>query len=93
MLIVTILAWSQRCRYIRFILYIRTQDFNFTALLCPASALVKETADHVFYLATDLYPVDNPHFHDTDLYSFEDVNGGNKLRTPLFNNFSLKASF
>ena len=61
-------------------------------LRCPASALEKETADRVFYLATDLYAVDNPHYHDAELYPFEDVLGHNKLRTPLFNNLSLKAS-
>ena len=61
-------------------------------LHCTASALEKETADRVFYLATDLYAVDNPHYHDAELYPFEDVLGQNKLRTPLFNNFSLKAS-
>ena len=62
-------------------------------LLCQASALKKETADRVFYLATDLYAIDNPHYHDAELYPYEDVYGQNKLRTPLFNNFSLKVSY
>ena len=61
-------------------------------LPCPASALLQETADHVFYMATDLYAINNPHFHDAELYAFHDVYGHNKLRTPLFNNLTLKAS-
>ena len=43
-------------------------------------------------MATDLYAIDNPHFHDAELYAFHDVYGHNKLRTPLFNNLTLKAS-
>jgi len=52
-------------------------------------ALAKEKADKTFYLAYDLYAKDNPHFHDEDLYGYEDVEGGNKLRTPQINNVTL----
>ena len=43
----------------------------------------------VFYVGYDLYAKDNPHFHDEELYPFDDVEGGNKLRTPQLNNITL----
>lgn len=49
-------------------------------------------ADKVFYMGYDLYAKDNPHFHDADLYPFDEVDGGNQLRTPQVNNFTLKVS-
>ncbi len=51
--------------------------------------LDKEKADKVFYLGYDLYAKNNPHFHHEDLYAFEDVEGGNQLRTPQINNRTL----
>ena len=68
-------------------------NFYHIDLLCPSSALEKQNADRVFYMATDLYAIDNPHYHDAEHYPYEDVYGQNKLRTPMFNNFSLKVSF
>ena len=43
----------------------------------------------VFYVGYDLYAKDNPHFHDEELYPFDEVEGGNKLRTPQLNNITL----
>ena len=43
----------------------------------------------VFYVGYDLYAKDNPHFHDEELYPFDGVEGGNKLRTPQLNNITL----
>ncbi len=57
------------------------------------AALAQEQADKVFYLGYDLYAIDNPHFHHEDYYSFDDVEGGNKLRTPQINNFTLKVAW
>ena len=55
------------------------------------AALRREKADRVFYMATDYNYIDNPNFYHEELYSIEDelFNGD---ATPLFNNFSLKAS-
>ena len=55
-------------------------------------ALGQERADHVFYMATDLYALDNSKYHDPDLYPFEEGIGGNRIYAPLINNFSLKAT-
>merc|ERR1719464_2092592 len=51
---------------------------------------LKENADKTFYLAYDLLPKDNPAFHHEDHYSFDMVEGQNKLRTPQINNITLK---
>ena len=51
---------------------------------------LKENPDKVFYLAWDLLPKDNPAFHHKIYYSFEQVQGENKLRTPQINNITLK---
>ena len=55
------------------------------------AALRREKADKIFYMATDLNEIDNPNFYHEELYSIEDelFNGDH---TPVFNNFSLKAS-
>lgn len=55
--------------------------------------LRQEKADKVFYLGFDLFAKDNPHYHDEDLYSINEVQGGNKLRTPQINNVTLLVSF
>ena len=55
----------------------------------PRRALAQEKADKTFYLAYDLYGRDNPKFHDAKMYSFDDVKGQNKLRTPQINNITL----
>ncbi len=52
-------------------------------------ALDREEADRVFYLGYDLYPRDNPKFHHHRFYSFDEVDGQNKLRTPQMNNVTL----
>ena len=51
---------------------------------------LKEKADKTFYLAYDLLPKDNPAYHHKDFYSYNDVEGQNKLRTPQINNITLK---
>ena len=51
---------------------------------------MRETADKTFYLAYDLLPKNNPAYHHKIFYSFEDVKGQNKLRTPQINNISLE---
>ena len=51
---------------------------------------LKKNADKTFYLAYDLLPKDNPAFHHEDHYSFDMVEGQNKLRTPQINNITLK---
>ena len=51
---------------------------------------LRENPDKTFYLAWDLLPKDNPAFHNKDYYSYEQVEGQNKLRTPQINNISLK---
>ena len=56
---------------------------------CGRPLALKEKPDKKFYLGYDLYAKDNPHFHHEDLYSYKDVKGGNKLRTPQINNISL----
>ena len=61
----------------------------FTYLAYSGLAL-KENADKTFYLAYDLLPKDNPAFHHEDHYSFDMVEGQNKLRTPQINNITLK---
>ena len=64
-------------------------DFFHTYLAYSGLAL-KENADKTFYLAYDLLPKDNPAFHHEDHYSFDMVEGQNKLRTPQINNITLK---
>ena len=54
---------------------------------------LRENPDKTFYLAWDLLPKDNPAFHNKDYYSYEQVEGQNKLRTPQINNISLKVLF
>ena len=61
----------------------------FTFLAYSGLAL-KQNADKTFYLAYDLLPKDNPAFHHEDHYSFDMVEGQNKLRTPQINNITLK---
>ena len=57
---------------------------------CIAQLTLKQKeADKTFYLGYDLNAVDNPHYHDTDLYPFHDAKGGNQLRTPQINNVTL----
>ncbi|TRY73881.1 hypothetical protein TCAL_12804 [Tigriopus californicus] len=51
--------------------------------------LRQEKADKIFYLGFDLFAKDNPHYHDEDLYSYDNAQGGNKLRTPQINNVTL----
>ena len=61
--------------------------YHFTAYKGRA---LKENPDKIFYLAWDLLPKDNPEFHHKIFYSFEQVQGENKLRTPQINNITLK---
>ena len=62
-------------------------NFQFSAYKGRA---LRENPDKIFYLAWDLLPKDNPAFHNKDYYSYEQVEGQNKLRTPQINNISLK---
>ena len=62
----------------------------FHTYLAYSGLALKENADKTFYLAYDLLPKDNPAFHHEDHYSFDMVEGQNKLRTPQINNITLK---
>ena len=56
------------------------------------AALKQEKADRVFYMETDLIGIDNPSFYHEELYSIVDDPLYESDHTPVFNNFSLKAS-
>lgn len=49
-----------------------------------------EVPDKTFYLAFDLLGKDNPSYHHEELYSYDDVEGQNKMRSPQINNITLK---
>ena len=51
---------------------------------------LRETPDKTFYLAYDLLAKNNPEYHHPEYYSYNDVEGQNKLRTPQLNNITLK---
>jgi len=48
-----------------------------------------EKADRTIYLGYSFYDLNNPEFHGETKYTFEDVIGKNKLRTPQINNITL----
>ena len=63
--------------------------FFFLTFSGYAGKTLKEKPDKTFYLAYDLLPKTNPEFFSKEYYTFEQVEGQNKLRTPQLNNISL----
>ncbi|KAF5305483.1 hypothetical protein FQA39_LY01574 [Lamprigera yunnana] len=52
---------------------------------------LRRKPDYKFYISYDFYKLDNPHFHNPDLYGFQQVNDTKKqLLTPQLNHISLK---
>ena len=66
-------------------------DFFYNISFFPAKALDSEP-DKTFYLAYDLYAKTHPDYYDDDYYSFDDITGGNKVRTPQINNITLQVN-
>nr|XP_031845394.1 laccase-1-like isoform X2 [Nomia melanderi]XP_031845395.1 laccase-1-like isoform X2 [Nomia melanderi]XP_031845396.1 laccase-1-like isoform X2 [Nomia melanderi]XP_031845397.1 laccase-1-like isoform X2 [Nomia melanderi]XP_031845399.1 laccase-1-like isoform X2 [Nomia melanderi]XP_031845400.1 laccase-1-like isoform X2 [Nomia melanderi] len=46
--------------------------------------------DYQFYVSYDFYKKDNPHFHRSNLYGFEQVNITKRVLTPQLNHISMK---
>ncbi|XP_008487811.1 laccase [Diaphorina citri] len=51
---------------------------------------LQDRANLTFYISYDFYEIDNPHFHLSTLYGFDEVKRLEKVRTPQLNHLSFR---